>query len=93
MERKGLERRHDAKSPRRPRLLNPEQERTIEGDLDGMPRNGGFERHIWNDEMLVGRMPERFGAPYSGGSAIRLAHRLGFLVKKPPIRPVERRRT
>ncbi len=38
MEREGTEGRHDTKSPGRPRLLSPEQECTIEGDLDGMPR-------------------------------------------------------
>ena len=44
MGREGPEGRHDGKSPGRPRLLNPEQERTIKGDLDGTPRGCGFER-------------------------------------------------
>ena len=41
--------------------------------------------------MVARRILERFGVPYSSRSAIRLAHRLGFSVRKPPIRPVERR--
>ena len=41
--------------------------------------------------MVVRRILERFGVPYSVRSAIRLTHRLGFSVRKPPIRPVERR--
>ena len=83
MEREGLERRHDTKSPGRPRLLSPEQERTIEGDLDGTPRDSGFERGSWNGRMVARRILERFGVPYSSRSAIRLAHRLGFSVRKP----------
>ncbi len=86
MEREGPEGRHDNKSPGRPRLLNPEQERTIEGDLDGTPRECGFERGSWNGRMVAKRILERFGVPYSSRSAIRLAHRLGFSVRKP--RPV-----
>lgn len=82
----GLERRHDAKSPGRPRLLNAEQEKAIEGDLDGTPRECGFERGSWNGRMVARRILERFGVPYSSRSAIRLAHRLGFSVRKP--RPV-----
>ena len=83
MEREGLDGRHDGKSPGRPRLLNPEQERTIEGDLDGTPRDSGFERGSWNARMAARRILERFGVPYSSRSAIRLAHRLGFSVRKP----------
>ena len=83
MEREGPDGRHDGKSPGRPRLLNPEQERTIKGDLDGTPRDGGFERSSWNAGMVAGRILERFGVPYSVRSAIRLAHRLGFSVRKP----------
>ena len=81
MEREGPDGRHDGKSPGRPQLLNPEQERTIKGDLDGMPRDSGFERGSWNARMVAGRILERFGVPYSVRSAIRLAHRLGFSVR------------
>lgn len=86
MEREGPDGRHDGKSPGRPRLLNPEQERTIEGDLDGTPRDSGFERGSWNARMIARRISDRFGVPYSSRSAIRLAHRLGFSFRKP--RPV-----
>lgn len=48
MKREGLERRHDDKSPDRPRLLSPEQERTVEADLTGPPRECGFGRGSWN---------------------------------------------
>lgn len=88
MEREGLDGRYDGKSPGRPRLLNPEQEKAIEGDLDGTPRDGGFERGSWNARMVARRILGRFDVPYSGRSAIRLAHRLGFSVRKPPIRLV-----
>lgn len=91
MGREGPDGRHDGKSPGRPRLLNPEQERTIEGGLDGTPRDSGFERGSWNGRMVARRILERFGVPYSMRSAIRPAHRLGFPGRKPPIRPMERR--
>lgn len=83
MEREGPECRHDAKSPGRPRLPNPEQKKVIEKDLDGMPRESGFERGSWNARMLAKRILDRFGISYSPRSAIRLAHRLGFPVRKP----------
>ena len=82
----GLERRHDAKSPVRPQLLDPEQENAMEGDLDGTSRECGFGRGSWNARMLARRTLGRFGVPYSNRSAIRLAHRLGFSVRKP--RPI-----
>ena len=91
MEREGLDGRHDGKSPGRPRLLNPDQEKAIEGDLDGTPRESSFERGSWNARMVARRILDRFGVPYSGRSAIGLAHQLGFLVRKPPIRPVQQR--
>ena len=65
MEREGLDGRHDGKSPGRQRLLNPEQEKTIEGDLDGTPRESGFERGSWNARWWPG--------VYSTGSAYRTA--------------------
>ena len=71
MERKGLEGRHDTKSPGRPRLLNAEQERIIEEDLDRMPCNSGFERGSWNARILARHILERFGVQYSSRSAIR----------------------
>ena len=83
MEREGLGGRHDGKSHGRPRLLNAEQEKAIKGDLDGTPRSSGFERGSWNARMVARRILERFGIPYSRRSAIRLAHRLGFSVRKP----------
>ena len=51
-----------------------------------MPRNSGFERGSSNGRMVARRILERFGVPYSGRSAIRLAHRLGFSIRKP--RPI-----
>lgn len=87
MKREGPDGRHDVERPGRPRLLSPEQEKSIEGDLDGTPRDGGFERDIWNAGMVAKRILERFGVPYSR-SAIRLAHRLGFPFRKP--RPAPR---
>ena len=41
MERKVPDGRHDGKSPGRPLLSNPEQEKAIKGDLDGTPRERG----------------------------------------------------
>lgn len=43
MGREGSEHRHDGKDPGRPRILSPEQEGILEQDLDGMPRQSGFE--------------------------------------------------
>ena len=86
MEREGPDGRHDGKSPGRPRLLNSEQEKVVEWDLDETPRDSGFERGSWNARMVARRISDRFGVPYSSRSAIRLAHRLGFLFRKP--RPV-----
>ncbi len=86
MEREGTEGRHDTKSPGRSRLLSPEQERTIEGDLDGTPRECGFERGSWNARILAIHILERFGVQYSSRSAIRLAHQLGFSVRN--LRPI-----
>ena len=70
MEREGLECRYNAKSPGRPRLLNPEQERTIKVDLDETPRNIGFERGSWNARMLARHILEQFGVQYSSRSLI-----------------------
>ncbi len=42
MEREGPDDGHDGKSPGRPLLPSPEQEKAIEGDLDGTPRGSGF---------------------------------------------------
>ena len=44
MGREGPEAIHDNKGPGRPRPSNPERGRTIKGDLDGTPRECGFER-------------------------------------------------
>ena len=49
---KGLEHRHDKKSPGRPRNLTPEQERMIENDLDTPPSESGFSRGSWNSKMI-----------------------------------------
>ncbi|MYB30762.1 MAG: helix-turn-helix domain-containing protein [Cenarchaeum sp. SB0663_bin_5] len=81
-----LECRHDAKSPGRPRLLNTEQERTIKEGIDGTPRDSGFERGSWNARILARYILKRFDVQYSSRAAIRLAHRLGFSVRK--LRPV-----
>lgn len=86
MEREGPEGRHDGKSPGRPRFLSSEQERTVEADLAGSPRECGFGRGSWNARMFARRILERFGASHSRRSALRLAHRLGFSFRKP--RPV-----
>ena len=86
MEHEGLESRYDSKSPGRPRLLNREEERLIGNDLDGTPRESGFERGSWVSRMIVWRIRDRFDIPYSRRSAIRLAHRLGFSFRKP--RPI-----
>ena len=53
MECEGPEGRHDNKSPGRPRLLSPEQEKAVEGDLDGTPYDGGFECESWNAGMVA----------------------------------------
>ncbi len=47
-----------------------------------MPRNSGFERGSSNGRMVARRILERFGVSYSGRSVIRLAHRLGFSIRK-----------
>ena len=67
MESEGPESRHDNKSPGRPRLLNPEQERAIEEDLDRTPRECGFERGSWNGKMVARRILDRFGVPSAAG--------------------------
>ena len=91
MEREGLGLRHDTKSLDRPRLLNPEQEKAIEEDLDGTPRDSGLERGNWNSKMVVRRILERFGVPYSSRSAIMLAHRFGFFGQKAVAHPAHKR--
>ena len=73
MECEGLEGWHDGRSPGRPQLLNPEQEKVIEGDLDGTPCECGFERGSWNAWMIARRILDRFGIAYSSRSAIRHA--------------------
>ncbi len=47
-----------------------------------MPRECGFVRGSWNAKILARHILERFGVQYSSRSAIRLAHRLGFSVRK-----------
>ena len=83
MECEGLEGRHDGKSPGRPRKLDPEQERTIEEDLDKPPSESGFVRGSWNSKMVARRILERFGITCGRRTALRVAHRLGFSVRKP----------
>ena len=83
MECDGLEARHDGKSPGRPRKLDPEQEGAIEEDLDKPPDESGFVRGSWNAKMVARRILERFGTARSRRTALRVAHRLGFSVRKP----------
>ena len=83
MECEGLEARHDNKSPGRPRKLNPEQERAVEEDLDKPPNESGFVRGSWNSKMVSRRILERFSIICSRRTALRVAHRLGFSVRKP----------
>ena len=84
MEREGLDGRHDGKSPGRPRLLNPDQEKAIEGDLDGPPSDSGFMRGSWNAGMIAGRTGDGFGViPCSRRTILRIAGRLGFSTCEP----------
>ena len=83
MECEGPEARHDNKSPGRPRKLDPEQEGAIEEDLDKPPGESGFARGSWNSKMVARRILERFGTICSRRTALRVAHRLGFSVRKP----------
>ena len=83
MECEGPEARHDNKSPGRPRKLDPEQERTIEEDLDKPPDESGFVRGSWNSRMVARRILNRFGITCSRRTALRVARRLGFSVRKP----------
>ena len=79
LEREGPDGRHDGKSPSRPRLLTPEQERLIQEDLDGPPSDSGFAHGSWNARMLAGRIGDRSGIiPCSRRTALRIAGRLGF---------------
>ncbi len=81
MERKGLEHRYSTKSPCMPRLLSPEQECTIKGDIDRTPRECGFELDSWNTRILARHTLERFGVQYSSRSAIRLAHQPNYSIR------------
>ena len=83
MDREGLEGRHDGKSPGRPRKMDPGQEWIIEEDLDKPPSESGFVRGSWNSKMVARRILERFGIACSRRTALRVAHRLGFSVRKP----------
>ena len=83
MECEGPEARHYTKSPGRPRNLDPEQERTIEEDLDKPPDESGFVRGSWNSRMVARCILNRFGITCSRRTALRVAHRLGFSVRKP----------
>ncbi len=83
MECEGLEARHDNKSPGRPRKLDPEQEGAIEEELDKPPDESGFARGSWNSKTVARRILERFGTACSRRTALRVAHHLGFSVRKP----------
>ena len=83
MECEGLEARHDNKSPGRPRKLDPEQERAVEEDLDKPPDESGFVHGSWNAKLVARRILERFGVTCGRRTALRVAHRLGFSVRKP----------
>ena len=83
MVREGLDGKHDCKIHGRPRLLSLDQEKATEGELDDTPHNSGFERSGWSARMISGRILDRFDISYSTRSAIGLAHRLGFSVRKP----------
>ena len=83
LEREGTESRHDRKSPGRPRKLNAEQERSIEEDLDKPPGESNFTRGSWNAKMVATRIRDRFGISCSQRTALRVAHRVGFSVRKP----------
>lgn len=87
MERECPDGRHDGKSPGRPQLPNTEQEKVIEGGLGGTLQDSGFERGSWNTGVVAGGILDGFGVPYSD----RPAHRPGFSIRKPPIRPVQQR--
>lgn len=72
MEREGPDGKHAGKRPGRPRLLNSEQEKVVEGDLGGTPREGYFGRSSRNAGTVTRRILDRFCAPCSWRSAVRL---------------------
>ena len=82
----GLECRHDKKSPGRPPRLNQKQQDAIEADIDKSPQKSGFERGNWTARLVARRILNRFNVPYTNDGALKLAHRLGFSVRKP--RPI-----
>ena len=60
MEREGVDAREDRKSPGRPRNITPEQERTVEEDLDKPPDESGFDRGGWNSKLLARHVRDKF---------------------------------
>ena len=95
MEREGLDGRHDCKSPGRQRLLNPDQEKTVEGDLDGTPRESGFERGSWNARWCQAytRQVRRTVQRQVGHSAGAPARVLGQKTADPPRTTAPRQRS
>ena len=83
MELEGPEGRRDRKSPGRPRLLEPEQERAVGGDLDRPPSESGFNRGSWNSKPVARRIGGRFGLECSRRTAPGIAGRLGFSTCRP----------
>ena len=51
--------------PDRPRIPSPEQEGSLEQDLDGMPRQSVLNSSNWNAEMVAVCIRDRFGVSYS----------------------------
>ena len=76
MECEGPDGRHDRWGPGRPRLLTPEQEGAIEGDLDKLPSESGFGRGSWNSKMVARRIADRFGIMCSW----RTAHKISRVI-------------
>ena len=82
----GLERRYDKKSPGRPPRLNQEQQSVIDECVDKSPQESGYDRGNWTGKMVARLILDKFGVSYTHGGALKLAHRLGFSVRKP--RPI-----
>ena len=86
MQEEGLERRHDRKSPGRPRLLSGDQIRELDGILRQNPTDSGFERGSWTAKMVTRAILDRFEAAYGPSGALKLTARMNFSVRK--ARPV-----
>lgn len=74
----------------RPTRLTQEQERRLAGLLLQTPRECGFDRYLWTQQLIADLIAREFGVAYHHDHVGVILKRLGFTHQKPARRARER---